>query len=99
MARYLDRNCPQVSSLRASASLPRKTVPITEQWRCHLTLHETAATVVHRPPARQPALSRREETGQRQLGSQICMCQVDCEIGRPVRIGYIHAKLVITAAT
>ncbi len=35
----------------------------------------------------------------RQLGSQISMFHVDCEIGMPVRIGYIHAKLVITRAT
>ena len=35
----------------------------------------------------------------RQLGSQICMFHVDCEIGMPVRIGYIHAKFVITRAT
>jgi hypothetical protein len=35
----------------------------------------------------------------RQLGSQICRCQVDCEIGMPVRIGYIHAKFVSTSAT
>ena len=34
----------------------------------------------------------------RQLGSQISMFQVDCEIGMPVRIGYIHAKLVMTTA-
>ncbi len=34
----------------------------------------------------------------RQLGSQISMFQVDCEIGIPVRIGYIQAKLVITTA-
>ena len=34
----------------------------------------------------------------RQLGSQICMFHVDCEIGMPVRIGYIHAKFVITSA-
>ena len=34
----------------------------------------------------------------RQLGSQICMFHVDCEIGMPVRIGYIHAKFVMTSA-
>ena len=32
-------------------------------------------------------------------GSQICMFQVACEIGMPVRIGYIHAKFVSTSAT
>ena len=36
---------------------------------------------------------------QRQDGSQICMFHVDCDIGMPVRIGYIQAKLVITSAT
>ena len=34
----------------------------------------------------------------RQLGSQISMFHVDCEIGMPVRIGYIQAKLVIISA-
>ena len=37
--------------------------------------------------------------GYRQLGSQISRFHVDCEIGRPVRIGYIQAKFVITRAT
>ena len=35
----------------------------------------------------------------RQDGSQICMFHVDCEIGMPVKIGYIHAKFVSTSAT
>ena len=35
---------------------------------------------------------------QLQLGNQICRFQVVWEIGKPVRIGYIHAKLVITSA-
>jgi hypothetical protein len=39
----------------------------------------------------------REQT-YRQLGSQICMFHVDGEIGMPVRIGYIHAKFVMTSA-
>jgi hypothetical protein len=37
--------------------------------------------------------------GYRQEGSQICMFHVDWEIGMPVRIGYIHAKFVMTRAT
>ena len=36
---------------------------------------------------------------QRQLGSQISMFQVPFEMGMPVRMGYIHAKFVITSAT
>ena len=43
------------------------------------------------------ALAR--EGDYRQEGSQICMFHVDCEIGMPVKIGYIHAKFVITSAT
>jgi hypothetical protein len=39
------------------------------------------------------------EQNYRQLGSQICMFHVDWEIGMPVRIGYIHAKFVMTSAT
>ena len=42
------------------------------------------------------ALAREQDY--RQLGSQISMFHVDCEIGRPVRIGYIHAKFVMTSA-
>jgi hypothetical protein len=36
--------------------------------------------------------------GQRQEGSQICRFHVDCEIGMPVRMGYIQAKFVVTSA-
>ena len=36
--------------------------------------------------------------GQRQLGSQICICHVDCEIGSPVSAGYNQAKFVMTRA-
>lgn len=36
---------------------------------------------------------------QRQLGSQISMFQVACEIGTPVSTGYSQAKFVITSAT
>src|ERR1700739_3974966 len=35
----------------------------------------------------------------RQLGSQISMSQVCCEMGRPVSTGSSHAKLVTTKAT
>ena len=38
------------------------------------------------------------ENNYRQEGSQICMFHVDCEIGMPVRIGYIQAKFVMTRA-
>ena len=48
---------------------------------------------------RDPARPRTATGAYRQLGSQICMFQVDWEMGRPVRIGYSHAKLVMTTAT
>ena len=51
---------------------------------------------VDKPTPRQPCSRGKNH---RQLGSQICMFHVDCEIGMPVRIGYIHAKFVITRAT
>lgn len=41
----------------------------------------------------------RRKTCYRQEGSQICMFQVACEIGMPVKMGYIHAKFVMTSAT
>jgi hypothetical protein len=44
-------------------------------------------------------IGREGSGGYRQLGSQICMFHVACEIGSPVRIGYIQAKFVMTAAT
>ena len=50
-----------------------------------------------RPWCRSPEPAR--PSAQRQLGSQISMFHVDCEIGMPVRTGYSHAKLVITSAT
>ena len=68
---------------------------------------ERKAMAVDNPRSRPGMLFRerggaaisRAKLNQRQLGSQICMFHVDCEIGRPVRIGYIHVKFVITSAT
>jgi hypothetical protein len=49
--------------------------------------------------SQQPSVQSSAPPGYRQLGSQISRFHVDCEIGKPVRIGYIHAKFVITKAT
>lgn len=44
------------------------------------------------------AVSMRHRATHRQLGSQISMFHVSCEMGRPVSIGNSHAKLVTTRA-
>jgi hypothetical protein len=49
--------------------------------------------------SQQPSVQSSAPPRYRQLGSQISRFQVDCEIGKPVRMGYIHAKFVITKAT
>ena len=59
------------------------------------------------PAARDPSLRRVQPRfrapsrlgSYRQLGSQISMFQVCCEIGRPVSTGNSHAKFVTTRAT
>jgi hypothetical protein len=56
-----------------------------------------AAMVVLAAESQPPRQSRRKN--QRQLGSQISMFHVCCEIGRPVSTGNSHAKLVTTRAT
>jgi hypothetical protein len=45
-----------------------------------------------------PRTAARREAPYRQLGSQICMFHVACEIGMPVSTGNSHTKFVITTA-
>ena len=90
-----------MSAPLANVSLPMNTSAMSGYWRAAPTtspaIVEIAQTVVDKAPT--TALSAISTRGYRQLGSQICMFHVACEIGIPVRIGYIHAKFVITSAT
>lgn len=65
-----------------------------EEWP--MSLWQVIAVTRRAGQALQTAYRR---AAHRQLGNQICICQVVCEIGSPVRIGYSQAKFVITSAT
>ena len=61
---------------------------------------DIAAMVVDDAPiTTTEAISASGKRSHRQLGSQISMFQVCCEMGRPVSTGNSHAKFVTTNAT
>ena len=102
---YVPMNLPVVPTQLAAGQCAGRYRFASENDPCHAIMMLSATDI----PARLPPWSRSARESQpaqqsrrrnyRQLGSQISMSQVCCEMGRPVSTGNSHAKLVTTRAT